>query len=346
MAIIGIVVGVVALVVAAIIFGLMSLSRFSPKDFFLWLGAMVALYVSVGAFVTLLFNYIDILFPDKLDVTYYDPYSGPVRFAIASLIVVFPLFLFLTRLVHNEIRRDSEKASLGIRKWLVYLTIFAAGAFLTGDLIVLINTFLNGEITTRFLLKVAVVFALAGGIFWYYLEEIRGRWERDEKLSVRIGGAVGVLVVATVVSGFYLIGTPSDARALRFDQERVEDLRGIQWQVVEYWRAKSELPQELTALEDSLRFPDIPVDPDTGEMYGYAQTATTTFELCATFARESDDSDPRLDRWSYAYPIEPEAVLGSDWSHGRGEHCFERTIDPDYFTDAAQKPGIAPVPVR
>lgn len=336
MAIIGIVVGVVALVVAAIIFGLMSLSRFSPKDFFLWLGAMVALYVSVGALVTLLFNYIDILFPDNLDASYYDPYSGPVRFAIASLIVVFPLFLFLTRLVHNEIRRDSEKTTLGIRKWLVYLTIFAAGAFLAGDLIALINTFLNGEITTRFLLKVVVVFILAGGILWYYLEEIRGRWERDEKLSVRIGAAVGVLVVATIISGFFLIGTPGDARAVRFDQERVNDLSTIQMHLIDYYRAKETLPQELGELEDSIRFGEIPTDPDTGESYGYVRTASTSFELCATFAREAAGDALYTGR-----PYAP-GVFESDWSHPEGEHCFPRDIDPDFFVDQ-EKPGVVPV---
>lgn len=313
----------------------MSTSTFSPKDVFLWLGAMIALYVSVGSLATLLFNYIDILFPDKLDPTYYDPYSGPVRFAIASLIVVFPLFVYLTKLVHDEIRKDTEKAGLGIRKWLVYLTVFAAGAFLAGDLIVLVNTFLNGEITTRFLLKVVVVFVLAGGIFWYYLEEVRGRWENNAKLSKQVGTGVSVLVLVTVVSGFFLIGTPDDARAVRFDQERVNDLETIQWKLVEYYRAKRELPEDLSLVTDSIAFPELPTDPETGEPYTYTRTASTTFELCATFTRESDGTVG-----PYARPLTP-GIKGADWSHGTGEECFERTIDPELYKpydDVARQP--------
>ena len=34
-----------------------------------------------------------------------------------------------------------EKLSLGVRKWLIYLTLFIAGAAVIIDLIVLINTF-------------------------------------------------------------------------------------------------------------------------------------------------------------------------------------------------------------
>jgi glucose uptake protein GlcU len=329
----------IALIIVFVIIGsTMSVSKFNPKDFFLWLGAMVALYVSVGSFVTLLFNYIDILFPDKLDVTYFDPYSGPVRFAIASLIVVFPLFLFLTRLVHQEIRKDAEKAKIGIRKWLVYLTIFAAGAFLAGDLIALINTFLNGEITTRFLLKVLVVFVLAGGIFWYYLEEIRGRWEKDEKTSKYIGAGVVIVVVAAIVSGFYLIGTPQDARAERFDRERVSDLEELQWHIVEYYRAKQTLPETLADLEDSIRYAEIPVDPDSGVDYTYRVVEGTTFELCATFTRASDN-----DASHYTRPVPGPGVKGSDWSHGAGETCFKRTIDPDLYPPLEQKPAFLEV---
>ncbi len=315
----------------------MSTVRFSPKDFFLWVGSMVALYVSVGALVTLLFNYINILFPDPLDMSYGDPYSGPVRFAIAALLVVFPLFLYLTRLVHEDIRRDSEKAGLGIRRWLVYLTVFVAGAFLAGDLITVINTFLNGELTTRFSLKALTVFVLAGGIFWYYLEEVRGRWEKDAKLSTMIGAFVGALVALAVVSGFFIIGTPGDARAMRFDQERVSALETLQWEIIEYWRVKRELPLELADLVNSVRFAELPRDPETDVPYGYQVKGDMTFELCAIFSRSQDRNTP------YARPIAP-GILGSDWSHPEGAHCFERTIDPDYYRDDSTK-GLVP-PVR
>ena len=44
---------------------------------------------------------------------------------------------------------------------------------LVGDLVALIFHFLQGELTTRFLLKVAVVLVLAGTAFAYYLRDLR-----------------------------------------------------------------------------------------------------------------------------------------------------------------------------
>ena len=57
---------------------------------------MLTLYWSAGALIALLFRIIDTVFKDRLDY-YLDPYSSGIRFALASLIVVFPLSLFLFR---------------------------------------------------------------------------------------------------------------------------------------------------------------------------------------------------------------------------------------------------------
>lgn len=336
------IVNTLSLIILIVIITTMSTSTFSPKDFFLWLGAMVALYVSVGSLATLLFNYINILFPDKLQPTYYDPYSGAIRFSIAALVIVFPLFVSLMRLVHQEVRKNKEKSELGVRKWLVYLTVFVAGAFLAGDLIALVNTFLNGEITTRFVLKVAVVLVLAGSILWYYLEELRGMWQKNEALSKMLGGGAALVVLAAIVASFFVIGTPGDARAVRFDQQRVQDLQTLQWHVVEYWQAKDALPSELSDLVDSVRFADVPVDPDSGAQYGYRRVSELTFELCADFARGTDTDTITAVSYPDMYPVGQAGVEGSDWTHGAGEVCFERTIDPAFYATTPEKP----LPVR
>ena len=63
----------------------------TPKDVFLWLGAMISLYASAISFLGLLFAYVNYLFPDVTQGyyydEYYDPYSGAVRTAMAFLIV-------------------------------------------------------------------------------------------------------------------------------------------------------------------------------------------------------------------------------------------------------------------
>jgi hypothetical protein len=131
----------------------------TPKDFFLWLGAMVALYISAVSFILLSHQYIDIWFPNEM-IMYGDPYSGPIRFAIASLLVMFPLFVWLLRMIHQDIRKVPEKKEIWVRRWLVFVTLFIAGLVMAIDIIILINSYLQGDLSIRFALKAGVVFAV------------------------------------------------------------------------------------------------------------------------------------------------------------------------------------------
>lgn len=283
----------------------------TPKDFFLYLGVTVTLYWSVGSFLSLLFEYINVLFPSDLEF-FHDPFSPAIRFAIASLIVVFPIYIILSKLINKDIQVVPEKKDLAVRKWLVLLTLFVAGIAVIVDLIVLINTFLGGDLTTRFVLKILVVFGVIGGTFMYYLRDLQGRI-RNPKM---IGNLVSLLVLISLVGGFFIIGSPQEIRELRFDQEKVNDLSQIQSEIIRYWQDKNILPSELDKLNDPLIGFSIPVDAETGEEYGYEILSATTFNLCAAFNQEGDSQ----------YRFKDES-----WKHDSGEVCFERTIDPDRF---------------
>ena len=302
--------------------------KVTPKDFFLWLGAMIALYLSVGSFAVLIFEYIERLFGSNA-ILGYDPYSGAIRFAIASLIVVFPIYLLLTRMLNQDIRHNPEKKDLWVRRWLVFLTVFAAGFGLVIDLVVLIHTFLGGEeLTTAFLLKVISLFILFSGVFYYYLQDIRGYWEKNEKKSKMVGSGVSLVVLLCIISGFIIMGSPATQRALREDQQRINDLQSIQSQITEYYRTTEALPESLEAIRDPLTGSYIPTDPATQAEYEYTPTGALTFELCATFARALPEIDmTKLDGSNWrAQDLQRTA---SEWGHEEGRTCFERTIDPE-----------------
>lgn len=146
-----------------------------PKDVFLHLLAIITLYASAGSFVALIFQYINILFPDPLEFNHYLLSSAyqTIRFAISSLIVIFPLYVWTGWRLNKNYQKQPLKRGLRIRKWLVYFTIFAAALIIAGDLIALINNLLNGELTARFSLKVLTVFFVAGSVFGYYLWELK-----------------------------------------------------------------------------------------------------------------------------------------------------------------------------
>lgn len=303
-------------------------AKVTPKDFFLWLGAMAALYVSAISLILLVHQYINVYFPNEL--AYYADYSSSIRFAIASLVVVFPIFIVLMRLIHSDIRRTPEKKDLWVRRWLVFITLFFAGATIAGDLVALIYTFLNGDLTTRFVLKALTILAVLGGGFWYYLEELKGTWEKQEGTSKMIGGAVTLVVLVSIVAGFFIIGSPETQRLTRLDEQKINDLASIQSQITYYWQQKQALPDSIDTLQDPLLGYIAPRDPQTGEAYTYETTGPMSFRLCATF---NLPTSPTADTSTlYRYGIQNE-----NWKHDAGEQCFDRTIDPELFPPTIPK---------
>ncbi len=149
--------------------------KVSPKDVFMHLLAIVTLYVSAVTLLVLLFQFIDIAFPDVLTGGYYalqGAYST-IRFSIATLLVVFPVYLFTMRFLNRSYEANPTKRDLRIRKWLIYFTLFVVALVVIGDLVALINSFLGGEITTRFSLKALSILFVTGSIFFYYFADIK-----------------------------------------------------------------------------------------------------------------------------------------------------------------------------
>lgn len=306
-------------------------SKTTPKDFFLWAGAVIALYGSVISFIALLFEYINYVFPDPL-AYYGDPFGGAVRAAMAGVIVLVPTLLVLLRIIRKDIIEDKGKAAIWARRWALVLTIFLAIVTILIDLITLVTTFLGGEISVRFGLKVAVVLLVAAGVYLHFLADLKGYWIKHPKRANMVGIGVGALALVAVVSGFFIIGTPGQVRQLRYDEQKVSDLQGIQYQVVNFYQQKRTLPADLSELNDPLSGYVLPVDPETGAAYRYERTSDSSFSLCAAFNQPTPDT-----RGQGSYPSRDIAYTGAgmgmdeNWQHQEGETCFARTIDPERY---------------
>jgi preprotein translocase subunit Sec61beta len=324
--------------------------RTGPKDFFLWAGAMLALYVSVFSFSALFFNYIDIAFPDALN-SYVDPYSSAIRLAMAALVVLFPAYLVLVHFIRHDTIQNPAKRGLWVRRWALVLTIFVAGVTVAIDLVTLINTYLGGEITTHFLLKVLIILLVMSAGLMHFLADLWGYWDINPRYALSVGIGVSVLVVMTVLSGFLIIGTPGQIRLYRFDDQKVSDLQNIQSEIVSYWQSDGMLPAKLSDLNDSLGGFSVPTDPQTGRAYEYLIVAgqtnvgtstgklrltsqPTSFQLCATFNAATQPNSPTFSSVP-AMPVAGGAIgqdLASDsWFHISGRSCFFRTIDPKRY---------------
>jgi len=303
----------------------MDKPKTTPKDFFLWAGAMATLYAGVVSFIALLFSYIDYVFPDTLGY-YGDPYSNGVSYYMASLIVLTPVFMLLMRLIRRSIAQDPSRGEIWVRRWALFLTVFVAGASIVVDLIVLLTTFLSGEeLTAAFLLKVLVVLLVAGAGLMHFLADLRGYWHTEQSKARMVNWGVGALVIVAILAGFLIVGTPQQARLYRVDQQKVYDLQNIQSQIVTYWQQKQTLPSQLSEVNDPLYGMTVPVDPETGAQYTYTRTSNSSFKLCADFNMSSRGGEQSYTMPYYGYDSQ------QNWVHEAGEHCFDRTIDPERY---------------
>ena len=150
----------------------------SAREAFLYLVLFASLYVAAYHLGSLLFDLINRAWPDAAESNLATSHlAQSMRWSTASVIIAFPVFLYVARYLGKELARNPVKRLSAVRRWLTYLTLFLAAAVLVGDMITLVYNVLGGELTVRFVLKVLVAAVIAGAIFAYYLLDLR----REEK---------------------------------------------------------------------------------------------------------------------------------------------------------------------
>lgn len=303
-----------------------------PRDVFLHLLSIVTLYWSAVSFVTVIWQYINYFFPDTLNEAYryYMSFAGPIRFAVSSLIIVFPVFILVSWYLNKIYAREAQVRESKIRKWLIYLTLFVASLVIIGDLITVINIFLGGEITVRFILKALSVLLVAGLIFGYYLNDVRR--EKPTKLAKYFAWATSTVVLIVIIGAFFIVGSPATARLMQFDQQKISDLQGIQYQIVNYWQTKEKLPESLADLTDNISGYTAPLDPQNKTPYEYniKDAENLSFELCATFNKQGKDINKYYESMPVSEPVKG-GQYSYSWDHEAGRVCFERTIDKELY---------------
>ena len=252
-----------------------------------------------------------------------------IRGAIAALIIFFPAFLYVSKIVNNDLKNNPEKKDIWVRRWMIYLTLFITGLTIAIDLATLVYRFLGAEdLTLRFFLKVFFVLAVAVTVFRSTLYDLRRTaFEYSRKIKIKMI-LVLVVILAAIVYGIALIGSPSTQRAKMMDDQRVSDLSSIQGQLVySQWENKGTVPDSLSALNDPISGYTVPTDPETKAPYEYTKISKNSFELCATFKTAALSQESNAVR---AVPS-PNGITNENWQHYAGRDCFTRTIDPSLY---------------
>ncbi len=288
----------------------------------------------------LAFAWIDRYFADELTASSYGYQwaTSGMRWSIASLLVGYPIFLFLGWRLAAKKRRDPDRRRSRVRAWLTYVTlIFAAGA-LIGDLVAVVYQFLEGGLTTRFAAKAGVVGVISAAILWNFSREA----ERTSGGVDLAGQALALLstlaVIALVGWAFTVVRSPTAARERVSDETRVTNLiamtRLADCHLTYFGALTADFPSMHAALTElGGRQPiaggctePYPYDPSTGADYRYRLLASDTYELCATFEGgwpEGDGTDAPARRTFSNYYAEGKEQRALQLPESAGETCFE-----------------------
>ncbi len=316
-------------------------SKSSTVDVVINLFSFVLLGIVASALGTLYFGIIEEMWPDTLLALGAQNTTSSIHYAIAALLISFPLYVAVMRVWFRHFREDEGRRESRLSQWLTYVVLLIAAVTLVGDLIVTVFTFLQGEVTMRFFLKALTLFGIAGGVFGFYVLErkyIQYRQAIKRTAFQYFGAVVAGIILIGIGIGFVVGGSPETARQRSFDAERVQNLASLSTCIEDFSRNLGALPLSLDQLVTSnatAYCSNFVNDPETGQAYAYrvvtperaqGPSRVGDFELCAYFSLDSSGSE--------VDPFSSSAASRQIWmQHAAGRQCH---------TVSAQLGSLAP----
>lgn len=286
--------------------------------YMLSLVALVFMALSTGMIIFQIIN------KNIIDVLSAYRYSGSfssdqLKFAISALIIATPIFFVISKMIYKSLFRGELGKDSGIRKWLTYFILFISAVVMIGWLIGTINSFLDGELTTKFLLKAITAIGIAAAVFTFYLYDIRRKVVAGTKDKViRIYFYVSLAVVLIVfVASLFIVESPTETRNRKLDEAVLSSFERINSAINEYYQSNNRLPADMEELKSEFTYlvdKDL-ADPETKKAFDYNIKGDNKFELCADFRTSN------LDNADIQY--EPYQDV---WPHEAGYQCLTKTI--------------------
>jgi len=248
------------------------------------------------------------------------------KFAISALLVSIPIFYGVSWLIQKSLFKGELKKDSGVRRWLTYLILFVSFLIFFGWLIYFVNSFLNGEISVKFILKTITVLGIAAAVFGFYFYDIRRvavENVKDKVLKIFFITSL-IIAVAVFIISFFTVESPVVARDRRLDDQIINNFYTIDSCVDQYYREKTKLPADFAAMQADCSYltNDILQDSQTGQAFVYNTTGTTTYQICANFRTSNigKENNPGM--------ANPVAVGTNSSSHAAGYQCLKRQVYP------------------
>ncbi|HOZ56092.1 MAG: hypothetical protein BWY51_00472 [Parcubacteria group bacterium ADurb.Bin316] len=291
----------------------------SAKFSFYYLLSLVALLFTSISVGIVIFQTINKYVTDVLN-----QYSGTfsqdaLKFAISALIIAAPIFFVTTRLIYKSLVNGNLDKDSAVRRWLTYFVLLVSAVVMIVWLITTINSYLNGELTLKAILKTITVLAIAASIFSYYLYDIKREVVTDKKDKIVLSYfyATLVVVIGVFIWSLFIVESPTATRNRIMDNNVLNNFDTINNAINDYYYKYKKLPDDLEMLKDTQAYLTNSnlQDPATKVRFDYKIKSGNEYELCATFkASNKNQTD-----MSYVY-------LKDRWPHDAGYQCLSQKV--------------------
>lgn len=308
----------------------------NAKFAFFYLLSLVALVFTSVATGVAIFQIINKKVVDLLTLAPGGFEQEALKIAISAIIIAAPIYFVMMWLINKNILAGKLEKESGVRKWLTYFILLISAVVMIGWLIGTINSFLNGELSLKFILKSLTSILISAAIFSYYLYDIRRKdmGKNNNLIKAYFFGSITAVSIALAAS-FFFIDSPLTVRLQKYDQNIINKLNEISYAIDAYYGENGGLPADLSKLlkggstyfmtENNI------TDPSTNNIFGYKVSAKDMYELCASF--KTDNRDLAGDKSAY---------VDTRWLHGSGYQCLKQRVASLDKT----RPAPVSVPVR
>ncbi|MFA5127147.1 MAG: DUF5671 domain-containing protein [Patescibacteria group bacterium] len=311
----------------------------SAKFAFLYLLSLVALgfvAVDVGQVI---FQFVNKYIVDTIGNNTGMFNQEMLKFAIAAIVIATPVYYLSTRFIYRSLYKGELDKESGVRKWLTYLIIFIAFLVMIGSLIGVLVMFLNGELSSRFILKALTTLVIAGIVFSFYFYDIRREkveGHKDKLIRFYFYGSL-CLVVAVFIASLTIVESPKLARSRQIDQRVTNNLSEIHYNLNNYYQTYKKLPADFQALRAEYKYLNDSLfeNPSSQEVFKYQVKGDRDYELCATFLTDTTKIDPNKEAYYY---------YDARWVHASGYQCLSQKVEA--LAKDGTPIGNVPVPVK
>lgn len=240
-----------------------------------------------------------------------------LKFAISALIISTPIYYFTLRQIQKNLFTGSLDKDSQIRKWLTYFILLVASVIMIGWLIGLINTFLDGDLTLKFILKAITAISISAVAFSFYLYDIKReetKGKKDKIIQIYFYASLAVIII-TFIASLFIVESPTETRKRKIDDMALNSFFNIDSAIDLYYSDFGKLPADLDALkEESNYLSDRDLeDPETKKRFEYNILEDGRYELCANFRTTNKDDE----EFKYEF-------FGENRLHDAGYQCLKR----------------------